>query len=61
MTPVSLAAANPEVRVAAIDFNPSHIPYAREPARAGGLTNVEFHECALEGPCQWPGPRRCLS
>lgn len=56
ITSLILAAANPEARFVAVDFNPSHILNARELARASGLTNVEFHECAFEDLVDGRGP-----
>jgi SAM-dependent methyltransferase len=47
LTSLVLAAANPESRFVAVDFNPAHIAQAREMARAGGLTNIEFLECSF--------------
>lgn len=47
LTSLVLAAANPESRFVAVDFNPAHISQARETARAGGLTNIEFLECSF--------------
>lgn len=56
ITSLILAAANPEARFVAIDFNPTHILYARELARASGLANIEFHECAFEDLVNGRGP-----
>jgi SAM-dependent methyltransferase len=56
ITSLILAAANPEARFVAVDFNPTHILYARELARAGGLTNIEFHECGFEDLVNGRGP-----
>lgn len=43
----ALAAANPQWRVTAIDFNPAHIAAARELAKAAGLDNIEYIEADL--------------
>jgi SAM-dependent methyltransferase len=48
MTSLILAAANPEGRFVAVDFNPSHILNGRALARASGLANIEFIECGFE-------------
>ena len=56
ITSLVLAAANPEARFVAIDFNPAHILYAREMARASGLSNIEFHEAAFEDLVNGRGP-----
>ncbi len=48
LTSLVLAAANPQGRFVAVDFNPAHILYARELVRASGLTNIEFLECGFE-------------
>jgi SAM-dependent methyltransferase len=55
-TSLVLAAANPEGRFVAVDFNPAHIMHAREVARASGLTNIEFHECGFEELVDGRGP-----
>lgn len=41
-TATLLAAANPSMRLTAIDINPDHIAFAQSRAKAAGLTNVEF-------------------
>lgn len=56
VTSLILAAANPEARFVAIDFNPTHILYARELARASGLTNIEFHEAGFDDLVNGRGP-----
>ncbi len=48
LTSSILAAANPEGRFVAVDFNPAHISHARDRARASDLTNIEFLECGFE-------------
>jgi SAM-dependent methyltransferase len=55
-TSLILAAANPEGRFVAVDFNPAHIMHARELARASGLSNVEFHECGFDELAEGRGP-----
>lgn len=42
-----LAAANPQIRFHAMDFNPAHIFNARSLAAAAKLTNVQFYENAF--------------
>jgi len=39
-----IAATNPQIKVFAADFNPTHIANARGLAQAAGLTNIEFRE-----------------
>jgi len=56
ITSLILAAANPEGRFVAVDFNPTHILYARELARASGLSNIEFHEASFEDLVDGRGP-----
>jgi predicted O-methyltransferase YrrM len=56
ITSLVLAAANPEARFVAVDFNPAHIVYAREMARASGLSNIEFHEAAFDDLVNGRGP-----
>lgn len=56
ITSLILAAANPEARFVAVDFNPTHILYARELARASGLTNIEFHEASFQDLVDGRGP-----
>jgi len=56
-TSLILAAANPQGRFVAVDFNPAHILQARELARASGLTNIEFHECGFDDLANGRGPR----
>ncbi len=48
LTSLILAAANPEGRFVAVDFNPAHISHARDRARASDLTNIEFLECGFD-------------
>ena len=43
-TALALAASNPNWRVYAVDYNPTHIATAREWAAQAGLTNVTFIE-----------------
>jgi hypothetical protein len=42
-----LAAANPQMRFTAMDFNPAHIVNARHLAREAQLDNVRFYEAAF--------------
>jgi SAM-dependent methyltransferase len=56
ITSLILAAANPEARFVAVDFNPSHILYARRLARASGLNNIEFHEAGFDDLVNGRGP-----
>ncbi len=43
-----VAAANPNIEVHAMDFNPSHIAGAKALAAEGGLSNVHFYEDSFE-------------
>jgi SAM-dependent methyltransferase len=56
ITSLILAASNPEARFVAVDFNPTHILYARELARASGLDNIEFHEASFDDLVDGRGP-----
>ncbi len=47
-----LAAANPQAKFYALDFNPLHVRNARELAAAGGLANIEFFEDSFEEALQ---------
>lgn len=48
LTAMVFAAANPNGRFVAVDFNPAHIAQARTLAEASGLANIEFLECSFE-------------
>ncbi|WP_051953066.1 class I SAM-dependent methyltransferase [Methylocapsa aurea] len=50
-----IAAANPHIEYAAIDFNPGHIASAKALARAGGVDNVHFSEASFEEFAADPG------
>lgn len=45
---VLLAAANPQMEVMGIDFNPEHVSHARRLAERAGLTNVTLEESSFQ-------------
>lgn len=47
-----LAAANPQGRCYAVDFNPTHIHEAKRLGREAGLDNIEFIEASIEEVAQ---------
>lgn len=47
ITAMIIAAANPQARVVAMDFNPAQIARARQAAAAAGLSNIEFLELSF--------------
>ena len=57
-----MAASNPHMRFAGVDFNPEQIAHARSLVRRTGLSNIEFHEADFVsladkdggiGPCDY--------
>jgi SAM-dependent methyltransferase len=43
-----LAAANPQITFEGVDFNPSHVSYARRLIKASGLENISVMEASFE-------------